>query len=106
MCSSDLMNSRNTKNVEKLFDNWFKNKNTDVVKMAQKGEFGFDVEVAVKVNMKNFNKDTLKFYSYDVSTNTYKEINTKYTIDAKGLVHFNTTVGNYVIITDAPLTSK
>ena len=58
--------------------------------MAQKGEFGFTVEAAVKVDLKNFNKNNLKFYSYDAATNTYKEIETKYTIDAKGLVHFNT----------------
>ena len=100
------LNTKNTKNVTSLFKKWFKNKNIAVVKMAQKGEFGFTVEAAVKVDLKNFNKNNLKFYSYNAATNTYKEIETKYTIDAKGLVHFNTTVGNYVIITDAPIASK
>ncbi len=100
------LNTKNTKNVTSLFKKWFKNKNIAVVKMAQKGEFGFTVEAAVKVDLKNFNKNNLKFYSYDAATNTYKEIETKYTIDAKGLVHFNTTVGNYIIITDAPIASK
>ena len=100
------LNTKNTKNVTSLFKKWFKNKNITVVKMAQKGEFGFTVEAAVKVDLKNFNKNNLKFYSYNAATNTYKEIETKYTIDAKGLVHFNTTVGNYIIITDAPIASK
>ncbi len=100
------LNTKNTKNVTSLFKKWFKNKNVAAVKMAQKGEFGFTVEAAVKVDLKNFNKNNLKFYSYNAATNTYKEIETKYTIDAKGLVHFNTTVGNYVIITDAPIASK
>ena len=100
------LNTKNTKNVTSLFKKWFKNKNMTAVKMAQKGEFGFTVEAAVKVDLKNFNKNNLKFYSYNAATNTYKEIETKYTIDAKGLVHFNTTVGNYIIITDAPIASK
>ncbi len=100
------LNTKNTKNVTSLFKKWFKNKNMVTVKMAQKGEFGFTVEAAVKVDLKNFNKNNLKFYSYDAATNTYKEIETKYTIDSKGLVHFNTTVGNYIIITDAPIASK
>ena len=100
------LNTKNTKNVTSLFKKWFKNKNVVAVKMAQKGEFGFTVEAAVKVDLKNFNKNNLKFYSYNAATNTYKEIETKYTIDSKGLVHFNTTVGNYVIITDAPIASK
>ena len=100
------LNTKNTKNVTSLFKKWFKNKNITAVKMAQKGEFGFTVEAAVKVDLKNFKKNNLKFYSYNAATNTYKEIETKYTIDAKGLVHFNTTVGNYIIITDAPIASK
>ena len=73
--------------------------------MVQKQEHGNSK--AVKVDLKNFNKNNLKFYSYNAATNTYKEIvNANPTIDAKGLVHFNTTVGNYIIITDAPIASK
>ena len=101
------LNTKNTKNVNSLFKKWFKNRNIIVIKMAQKGEFGFTVETVVKADLKGFNKNTLKFYNYNVATNTYKElINPNYTIDAKGFIHFNTTMGNYVIITDEPLVRK
>lgn len=94
------------KSIISTFGKYFTNQ-VQVVSFAQKGAFGTAVNVAVKVDLTKLNVNTLKFYSYDASTNKYTEIKVPaYFVDTNGYLHFTTTVGNHVVITDKPLTSK
>ena len=75
--------------------------------LAHQGSFGMPVEVAVKADLSALNTNTLRFYNYDASTNVYTLIeNSQYFIDTNGYLHFTTTVGGPVIVTDVPLTRR
>ena len=92
--------------VEALFTKWFQN-NIVVIDLAHQGSFGMPVEVAVKADLSALNTNTLRFYNYDASTNVYTLIeNSQYFIDTNGYLHFTTTVGGPVIVTDVPLTLR
>lgn len=98
-------NSRTNAAIANHLENYFAN-DMAVVTFGQKGSFGMNVPVAMKVDLSDLNVDTLKFYSYDVAANSYSEIATEYSIDRNGYVHFTTPTGNSVVMTDAPLTAK
>lgn len=87
--------------LEKYFEN-----TVETVTFGQKGSFGMDVPVAVKADLSGLNTDSLHFYSYDVATNQYSEVQAEYSIDNNGYLHFTTPVGNSIAITDAPLKAK
>ncbi len=98
--------SKTALSVEKLFHKYFKN-DIEVLTLSHNGGFGMSVRVAVKADLSGMNKNTLKFYSYNRAKNTYYQLtNVNYKIDSHGFVHFTTSVGGDIIITDAPLTSK
>lgn len=98
-------NSRTNVAIANHLENYFAN-DMAVATFGQKGSFGMNVPVALKVDLSALNVDTLSFYSYDVASNSYSEIATEYSIDRNGYVHFTTPTGNTVVITDAPLTAK
>ncbi len=92
--------------VEKLFCKYYKNK-LEVVTLFHNGIFGMPVHVAAKVDLSKMNKDTLKFYRYDRANNTYSQLtNVNYRVDSHGFLHFTTSVGGDIVITDAPLEGK
>jgi len=94
------------KKVENKFDKYFENK-IAVVKFDQVGTFGMSIKAAVKADLKGMDTRNLYFYSYDAKTNTYvKLVNPRYRIDANGYLHFTTSQGNYVIVSEAPLVRK
>lgn len=65
------------------------------------------ISAAVKVDLAKLNTKALKFYSYDTAKNTYKLLtDTNEFVDVNGYLHFDTTVGNTVVITDSPLEDK
>lgn len=98
-------NSRTNAAIANHLENYFAN-DMAVVTFGQKGSFGMNVPVAMKVDLSALNVNSLTFYSYDVASNSYSEIATEYSIDRNGYVHFTTPTGNSVVITDAPLTAK
>jgi hypothetical protein len=69
----------------------------------QQAPFQASVRTAVKVDLTGLNTNSLIFYSYNASTNRYSKINTSYTIDTSGFLHFWTTNGYDVLITDKAL---
>lgn len=92
--------------ITKKFNQYFSN-DVAVVSFGQKGAFGMDVKAAVKVDTSKLDTTKLWFYSYDPATNAYTEITSPNNfVDTNGYMHFSTNMGNTVIITDAPLTSK
>lgn len=89
--------------VTKMFNKYFSNKIV-VIHLDQAGSFGMEVEIAAKVDLKDLNTKSLQFYSYSLTSNSYVAIqNPKYFIDSSGYLHFNTTVGGEIIVTDQPL---
>lgn len=77
------------------------------VHMEQKGDLGFNMNVAVKVDLSKLNKDNLIFYAYNAETNTYKQLkDNEYFIDSNGFLHFTTNIGGDIVITDSPLELK
>lgn len=98
--------SLENKPVTDLFGKYFDNE-IAIVKFEQVGTFGMPVNVAVKLDLSKLNTQTLKFYNYNPETNTYAEIPAPaYYIDTAGYLHFTTTLGNNVLITDKALTRK
>lgn len=98
--------SANDATVKKSLQRFFNNE-MSVVKFEQVGTFGMPVEVTCKADLSKLNTATLHFYSYDPVANTIGQFDPQnYTIDQDGYLHFTTTSGNYVVITDKPLASK
>ena len=92
--------------VTTKFDKYFKN-DIAVVKFDQTGSFGMSIKAAVKLDLSKLDTKALVFYSYNPKTNTYTKMTApNYRIDANGYLHFTTSMGNCVIVTDQPLARK
>lgn len=89
--------------LAEYFEEKFGNKFA-IVDFVQEGSFGTTVKVTAKVDLKNLNKDNLRFYSFNRVTNKYAEVeNTNYSVDSKGYLVFYTDRGNTMLITDKKL---
>ena len=92
--------------VTNLFERYFKN-TIRAVCMEQQGSFGMRLQVAVWGNLSGLDTQNLIFYAHDTVTNTCRNIsNLEYWVDANGYLHFYTSYGGYIIITDSPLTRR
>ncbi|MDL2233363.1 hypothetical protein LJC63_07260 [Ruminococcaceae bacterium OttesenSCG-928-L11] len=98
--------SKEAKQTNAIFTKFFANENLSVLSLGQKGSFGQPVAIATKLDITKLNVETLEFYSYDLATNTYKRIETTYTVDANGYVHFTTQLAGEIVISDKPLVKK
>lgn len=93
-------------NVRNTFGKWFNNK-VAVLYLGQSGDYGMRVEVATKLNLTGMDTTKLYFYSYNPTANNYTQITAPgYWIDNSGYLHFATTVGNYIVVSQGALTSK
>ncbi len=100
------LSKKATQQTVDIFNKFFKNKIT-VVSLGQPAAFDIPVSLAVKVDLKGYNTKSLYFYSYNRGKNTYSRIAApKSWIDKQGFLHFDTSIGGDIIITDKPLTSK
>ena len=89
-----------------LFGQYFNN-SIVTVSFGQQGGFGARLQVAVKADLSGLNVKTLYFYSYDRASNSYTRIQSPaYWVDLSGYLHFYTSLGGDVIITDKPLALK
>ena len=93
-------------NTRDFMNSFFSNKLLAVA-FDQKGSFGMEIQVAVRVDLSEMDLRNLVFYSYDPLTNTcYQLANPKYAVDANGYLHFSTSYGNYLIVSEGGLTVK
>lgn len=91
----------NTSKVERKFSKNFYNR-CKVVLIDQRN-FGTDVEIAVKAS--TMSAQELNFYSYDAGTNIYTPINVSNVYkDSSDYLHFNTTIGGYIVVSEGTLT--
>lgn len=91
-------------NTRKFFEKWYKNKMVAIY-IEQTGDLGASTHIAAKVNLKDFNTDDLVFYTYNAKTNNKSIIKSpNYSIDDAGFLHFYTTVGGDILISEKALT--
>lgn len=89
--------------VKDHFTKYYKNKCV-VVRFEQEGSFGMEIEVATKVDLSGMSTKGLVFYAYDSVKNSFDRIVApKHYIDDAGYLHFFTSVGGNIIISDGPL---
>ena len=92
--------------VKAHFNRYYSNR-LDVVALAQKGSFGIPASVAARLALPNAKAADLHFYSFNPTTNAYQEITqTDAFFDANGYLHFNTELGDYIIISVDTLKRK
>lgn len=95
-----------TRFVREHFHKYFHNQ-VAVVYLTHTGSFGGRVQAAAKPSLSELDTDKLRLYTYNMSANTYREItDSDHFFDKKDYLHFHTTVGGYIVITDRPLSAK
>jgi len=100
------VDSAHTSATKTRFEKFFKNQ-ISVVSLAQQGSYGMSVKIAAKVSLSGFNTSSLYFYSYDKASNKYNQIQKpSYSVDANGYVHFYTSAGGDILISNGPLAKK
>lgn len=96
-------NKEKTGKAQKVFDTFYKN-NTKVILCVQQ-DYGMKVDIAAKVG--EMDTSNLYFYSYDVVNNKYSKMDISGGwVDSKGYLHFSTTKGGYIVVSEGPLTQK
>ena len=97
------MEEKDIQRTSATFEKFFTN-NVSVVHFEHQGTFGMEIDAAVKVDVSKLNTQNLLFYSYNPSTNRYTPItNPRVSFDQNGFLHFTTTLGGDLVITDKPL---
>jgi len=67
----------------------------------------FQMEVRIAALVGDFDADRIRIYSCDAYGQNIREVNaTGIMMDANGYVHFNTTVGGFLIVSDGPIPSQ
>ena len=95
-----------SKATEALLGKYFDN-NIRTIVFGQKGDFGVTVRARVKMDLTGLDLNNLILYSYDNAANTYAALkDSDYVIDKNGYLHFTTTRGNTILVTDRPLRRK
>jgi hypothetical protein len=89
-------------NAKATFSKYYTNQ-FSTVNLSQTGAFGMSVKIAARLNPDITDTSDLVFYLYDAAANKFSRIVTNYRVDANGYVHFNTTQGGTVVISDGQL---
>ncbi|MCL2857765.1 MAG: InlB B-repeat-containing protein, partial [Oscillospiraceae bacterium] len=92
--------------VRNLFERFFSN-DLRVVHFDYSGGWGQTVRVAARVDLAGMDVENLYFYNFDREANTFRLIaEPNYRVDGNGFLHFNTTQGGSVIISEGPLARR
>lgn len=93
----------NVPTVKAHFNKYFKNK-LQVVGFTQQGSLGTNIAAAVKLDFNGMDTSRLILYSYDAVQNRYSILSDQtYFIDVNGYLHFTTSEGNYIIVSEGQL---
>jgi len=102
---SGTTSSVTTRVVARIFENAFGG-TASVVSLAQQGEFGMEVRVAARLD-ESFTADAVYFYTYDAEANIVAQFVPSFVwLDSYGFLHFTTTVGGEIIVSDVNLTPE
>jgi len=92
-----------TQSVQIAIDRRFVNKER-IIYVEQPN---FNMEVTIAALVGNFDANRIRIYSCDSLGQNIREVNaTGITMDANGYVHFNTTVGGFLIVSEGPIPSQ
>lgn len=92
--------------IRAKMNKWYSN-SLVVVQLEQTGALGGTVKVAAKADIAKLDEKNLVFYAYDKAANKITRIEKPaYTVDKSGFLHFSTSHGGYIIVTDQPLTKR
>lgn len=96
-------NETATKAVKAVFNKFFSN-NVKVIRCEQQS-FGASVTIAAKVG--DIDTSDLYFYTYDTTTNKYEALTVQnVSLDKSGYLHFTTSTGGYIIVSEGALAKK
>jgi len=92
-----------TQAVQNAIDRRFDNRERIIY--IEQPSFPMEVTIAAKVG--NFDANRIRIYSCDSNGQNIREVSaTGITMDANGYVHFNTTVGGFLIVSEGPIPSQ
>ena len=95
--------SAQAKATKAFFEKWFSNKLL-CISMTHQGSFGQTVQIAAKISTLGMDTKKLNFYSYNRATNQYTKITTpNYSVDKNGFIHFSSTYGGDIVISEGAL---
>lgn len=90
--------------LEKKFRKWYTNP-LAVIKLGQVGSYGATVRIGARLDLDGLDKDKLRFYSYNETTNKVTRIeDPNYTINKNGVVFFDAKSAGVILVTDRTLT--
>lgn len=103
-CSLEAsMDNEQALKTQELFEYYFAG-NVRVVSLTYQGNFAKPVEVAARLNLSGIDSQRLFFYAYQPTSNTYREIRSPQNwVDSKGFLHFYTSWGGDLLVTDVRL---
>lgn len=83
------------------FQKFYQNKMA-VLRLMEEGELGVEVEVATRASLvEGMDTEALVFYAYDAANNSFSRIKEpKCFVDKAGYLHFSTTTGGYIVISE------
>jgi len=91
----------NTARVQRIFDRFFSN--ATVVILTEQEQFPGPVEISARVG--ELSSNNLHFYRYDSQMNKYFALTvTNIRLDANNYIHFTTSTGGYIVVSDGPMT--
>jgi hypothetical protein len=89
-----------------VFTRFFENKMA-FIRLGQIGDYGTPVAMAARVDLTGMDAAGLHFYNYDAATNRYTAITApNYRVDTAGFLHFTTSQGGYIVISQGPLVRR
>lgn len=92
--------SRACKRVEKSFEKYFTNSFV-TLQTGQEGSFGFQADIAVKLDLSNLKVDSLRVYRYNETANSYQYLPDAFPYrDQNGFLHLSLKEGGMFLITD------
>ena len=93
----------NIPTIKAHFNKYFANRFA-VIGFTHQGSFGTNVDVAAKSDLRGMDTSKLVLYTYDAVQNRYSMLfDQTYFIDANGYLHFTTSEGNYIIVSEGQL---
>lgn len=93
----------NIPTIKAHFNKYFANRFA-VMGFTHQGSFGTNVDVSAKLDLRGMDTSKLVLYTYDAVQNRYSMLSDQtYFIDANGYLHFTTSEGNYIIVSEGQL---
>lgn len=103
---SGFVKGRNVNARKALFERFFLNE-IQILHLEQSGSWGTAVEIAAKIDISGTDVENLVFYSYDIQTNTCRQIvSPNAWADKNGYLRFTSSYAGDIVISDGALEAR